>query len=51
MLKLISENDAVEEPGFNIDNVTDSREKVAIINDYEEVIKTHNKKMIVFNAK
>ena len=38
------ENDAVEGPGFNIDNLIDSGEAIAIINDYEEIIKTQNKK-------
>ena len=39
-----------EEPGFNIDNVTNQREAVAIINDYEEFIKTKNKKTISYVA-
>ena len=31
-LKSLRENDAVEEPGVNIDNVTDLGEAIAIIN-------------------
>lgn len=41
----------MEEPGFIIDNVTDPGEAIAIINDYEEVIKTRTKRMIGYVAK
>ena len=43
LLNSIRENDAMEEPGLNIDNVTDPGERI-IIYSYEEIIKTQNKK-------
>ena len=43
LLNSIRENDAMKEPGLNIDNVIDLRD-VIIIKIYEKIIKTQNKK-------
>ena len=40
LLNSIRESDAVEEPGLNIEKATDPGGAIAIINYYEEVIKT-----------
>ena len=44
LLKSLRENDTVEEPGFIITNVNNPRELMTIINHYDEIIKTQNKK-------
>lgn len=44
LLKSFRENNRVEEPGLKIDNVNDPCESFDIINGYEEIIKTQNKK-------
>ena len=45
LLNSIKENNAVEDPGLNIDDVTDTGEAIIIIiiiNSYEEIIKIEN---------
>ena len=44
LLNLHRENNEVKEPGFNVDNVTNPREAVAITDDHIELTKTENKK-------
>lgn len=44
LLKSLRENDTVEEPEFIITNVNNPRELMTIINHYDEIIKTQNKK-------
>ena len=51
LLSSLREYDAVEEPEVNIANVIDPREAIIIINCYEEIIKTENKKTIGYVAK
>ena len=40
LLNLSRESDTVEEQEFNIQNITEQREAIDIINRYEEIIKT-----------
>ena len=44
LLNSLRESDTVEERDFNIQNITDQREVIEIIEYYEEIIKTGNKK-------
>ena len=44
LLNSIKENNAVEDPGLNIDDVTDPGEAIIIINSYEEIVKIENEK-------
>ena len=48
LLKSLKENDDVEEQGLNetVNNVNNSQEAIIIINSYEDIIKTQNKKAI-----
>ena len=48
LLKSLKENDDVEEQGLNetVKNVNNSQEAIIIINSYEDIIKTQNKKAI-----
>ena len=48
LLKSLKENDDAEEQGLNetVNNVNNSQEAIIIINSYEDIIKTQNKKAI-----
>ena len=45
LLNSLRENNIVEQPGLNIDNVTDPREAISIINSYEEIKKLRTGKL------
>ena len=49
LLNSLQENDDVEEQGLNerANNVNNSQEGIRIINRYEDIIKTHNKKQFL----
>ena len=53
LLNLLKENDDVDEQEFNktVNNVNNSQEAVVIIRCYEDIVKTQNKKIIVYIAK
>ena len=51
LMNLLRKNNAVEEPGLNINNVIHLREASSIINCYKEIIKTQNKKSIGYRDK
>lgn len=40
LVNLFRENNAVEEPGLNIAKLTDPREAIIHLNNYEEIIMT-----------
>lgn len=44
-------NDAVEEPGLDINNQIDPGAPTDIINQYEKIMKSENKKTVVYVAK
>ena len=51
LLSSLMENNAVEEPGLDINNVTDPREAINIVNQYGQIMRTQNKKTIGCFAK
>ena len=51
LLKSLIVNDKIEETEINIANVIDPGEAIGLINNYEEMIKTHHEKVIAFIAK
>ena len=44
LLNLLRESDTVEKREFNIQHIIDQRKAIDIINRYEEIMKTGNKK-------
>ena len=50
LLNSLRENDTVEELEFSITSIIDPKEAITIINHYEEIIKTQNKKAIGYAA-
>ena len=53
LLNLLQENDDVEEQGLieTINNVNSSQEAIRLINRYEDIIKTQNKKILGYIGK